>query len=107
MPSTGTILVQFSHIQQNLISNFSSIRQSLTMRPQQDFSRSFCSCCCPLLLSCSFLVWLARSSFTLSIHFFGYLPLLLVPSTRRTALLPEVYFPPSLLHARTTSAFFF
>src|SRR6218665_1472487 len=26
------------------------------MRPQQDFSRPCCSCCCPLLLSCSFLV---------------------------------------------------
>src|SRR6218665_2803967 len=50
------------------------------MRPQQDFSRFFCSCCCPPLLSCSFLVPF-RSSFTLSIHFFGCLPLLLVPST--------------------------
>src|SRR6218665_4011728 len=37
-------------------SNFSSVRRSPTMRPQQDFSRSFCSCCCPPLLSCSFLV---------------------------------------------------
>src|SRR6218665_628617 len=50
------------------------------MRPQQDFSRFFCSCCCPPLLSCSFLVPF-RSSFTLSIHFFDCLPLLLVPST--------------------------
>src|SRR6218665_602717 len=38
------------------ISNFSSVRHSPTMRPQQDFSRSFCSCCCPPLLSCSSLV---------------------------------------------------
>src|SRR6218665_2699580 len=38
------------------ISNFSSVRRSPTMMPQQDFSKSFCSCCCPLLLSCSFLV---------------------------------------------------
>src|SRR6218665_1994449 len=29
--------------------NFSSVRRSPTMRPQQDFSRSFCSCCCPPL----------------------------------------------------------
>src|SRR6218665_3241910 len=33
------------------VSNFSSVRRSPTMRPQQDFSRSFCSCCCPPLLS--------------------------------------------------------
>src|SRR6218665_13442 len=38
------------------LSNFSSVRRSPTMRPQQDFSRFFCSCCCPPLLSCSFLV---------------------------------------------------
>src|SRR6218665_1303943 len=36
-------------------SNFSSVRRSPTMRPQQDFSKSFCSCCCPSLFSCSFL----------------------------------------------------
>src|SRR6218665_2540900 len=57
----------------NFQSNFSSVR------PQQDFSRSFCSCCCPPLLS--YIPCAVRSSFTLCIHFFGCLPLLLVPST--------------------------
>ena len=46
------------------------------MRHQQVFSKSSCSCYCPPPLSCSFL----SSSFTLSIYFFGYLPLILVPS---------------------------
>src|SRR6218665_3028626 len=57
--------------------------EKATIRPQQDFSRSFCSCCCPTLLLCSCLVplYIYRSSFILSIHFFGCLPLLLVPST--------------------------
>src|SRR6218665_2274739 len=59
-----------------------------------------------LLLSTASLMFIPcaiRSSFTLSIHFFGCLPLLLVC----IALLPVVCFPPSLLRARTTSAFFF
>src|SRR6218665_354810 len=63
------------------ISNFSSVRRSSTVRPQHDFSRSFCSCCCPPLLPCSFIECAVRSSFTLSSHFIGCLPLPLVPST--------------------------
>src|SRR6218665_120004 len=59
-----------------------------------------------LLLSTASLMFIhcaVRSSFTLFIHFFGCLPLLLV----RIALLPVVCFLPSLLHARTTSSFLF
>ena len=68
----------------NPISNFFSVRRPSTIRPEQDFSKSSCSCCCPLLLSCSFLVPLGLLShypFTLSIHFFGCLLLLLFPWT--------------------------
>src|SRR6218665_1290573 len=48
------------------------------MRPQQDFSRSFCSCCCPPLLSCSFLVPLGLLSHYLSISLFVFLCFLFV-----------------------------
>src|SRR6218665_1212654 len=63
------------------------------MRPQQDFSRSFYSCCCPPLLSCSFLVSLGLHSHypsTFLVVFFCFLFLPLV----RTALLLEVCFRP-------------
>src|SRR6218665_673094 len=49
------LVMELKHVQ-SLNPIFSSVRRSPTMRPQQDFSRSFCSCCCPPLLSCSFLV---------------------------------------------------
>jgi len=48
-----------------IYSSFSSIRCMPTMKPQQDFSKSFCSCFCPLpslILSCSFLVSLGLPS---------------------------------------------
>src|SRR6218665_98975 len=83
-------------------SNFSSVWRS----PQQDFSRSLCSCCCPPLLSCSFLVPLGLLSHYLSTSLVVFLCFLFPPLVR-TALLPVVCFPPSLLCARTTSAFFF
>src|SRR6218665_1980542 len=86
--------------------NFSSIRRSPMMRPQQDFSKSFCSCCCPPLLSCSFLLPLGLLSHYLSTSLVVFLCFLLPPLVR-IALLPVVCFPPSLLRARTTSAFFF
>jgi len=88
---------------------FSSARRSPTMRPtppkyatgpQQDFSRSFLSCCCPLLLSCSFLVLLGLISHYLSTSLVVVLCFLFPPLVH-TALLPEVYFPPSLLRAQT------
>src|SRR6218665_1036414 len=65
-----------------------------------------------LLLSTASIMFIPcaiRSSFTSSIHFFGCLPLLLVPSTcPYSATTGSLYsFPPSLLRARTTSAFFF
>src|SRR6218665_3515175 len=88
------------------ISNFSSVRRSPTMRPQQYFSRSLCSCCCPPLLSCSFLVPLGLLSHYLSTSLVVLLCFLFPPLVR-IALLPVVCFPPSLLRARTTSAFFF
>src|SRR6218665_663939 len=83
-------------------SNFSSVRRwtTTTMRPQQDFSRSFLSCCCPPLLSCSFLVPLGLLSHYLSTSLVVILCFLFPPLVR-TALLPEVYFPPSLLRAQT------
>src|SRR6218665_413337 len=86
--------------------NFSSVRRSPTMRPQQDFSRSFCSCCCPPHLSCSFLVPLGLLSHYLSTSLVVFLCYLFRPLVR-IALLPVVCFPPSLLRIRTTSAFFF
>src|SRR6218665_1457521 len=76
------------------------------MRPQQDFSRSFCSCCCQPLLSCSFLVPLGLLSHYLSTSLIVFLCFLFHPLVR-IALLPVVCFPPSLSRARTTSAFFF
>src|SRR6218665_1583469 len=83
------------------------LRQAFaTMRFQQDFSRSFCSCWCPPLLSCSFLVPLSLLSHYLSTSLVVFL-CFLFPSLVRIALLPVVCFPPSLLRARTTSAFFF
>ena len=85
--------------------NFSSVRRSPTMRPQQDFSRSFCSCSCPPLLSCSFLVPLGLLSHYLSTSLVVFLCFLFPPFVR-IALLPVVCLPPSLLRARTTSAFF-
>src|SRR6218665_1041805 len=92
------------YIQQHSLSFHVLLHQAYTptMRHQQDFSKSSCSCYCPPHLSCSFL----SSSFPLSIYFSGCLPLLLVPSTCRIALLPEVFCSPSLLRARTTSTFF-
>src|SRR6218665_3139948 len=89
-----------------LHSNFSSVRRLPTMRPQQDFSRSFCSCCCPPLLSCSFFVPLGLLSHYLSTSLVVFLCFLFPPLVR-IALLPVVCFPPSLLRARTTSALFF
>src|SRR6218665_285111 len=139
------------------------------MRPQQDFSKSFYSCCCPPLFSCSFLVPLGLVSHYLStslvggtdispldnipgqfppdnslsqlgqfppysskpnlkityihtcmhtcihIYILAYthrcmhtrIYFFLFPPLVRIALLPVVCFPPSLLRARTTSAFFF
>src|SRR6218665_938918 len=65
------------------------------MRPQQDFSRSFCSCCCPQLLSCSFLVPLGLLSHCLSTSLVVFLCFLFPPLVR-IALLPVVCFPPSL-----------
>src|SRR6218665_3667713 len=82
-------------------SNFSSVRRSPTMRPQQDLSRSFCSCCCPPLLSCSFLVPLSLLSHYLSTSLVVFLCFLFPPLVR----IPVVCFPPSSLRARTTSAF--
>src|SRR6218665_1749183 len=87
-------------------SNFSFVRRSPTMRPQQDFSRSFCSCCCPPLLSCSFLVPLSLLSHYLSTSSVVFLCFLFPPLVR-IVLLPVVCFPPSSLRARITSAFFF
>ena len=58
---------------------FSSVRRSPTMRPQQDFSRSFCSCCCPSLLSCSFLVPLGLLSHYLSTSLVVFLCFLFPP----------------------------
>src|SRR6218665_3243291 len=74
------------------ISNFSSVKRSPTMRPQQDFSRSFCSCCCPPLLSSSFLVPLGL--LTLSISHYSptlvvFLCVLFLQLLVRTALLPK------------------
>src|SRR6218665_1589890 len=86
--------------------NFSSVRHSPTMRPQQDFSRTFCSCCCPPFLSCSFLVPLGLLSHYLSTSLVVFLCFLFPPLVR-IALLPVVCFPPSLSRARTTSAFLF
>src|SRR6218665_3689983 len=86
--------------------NFSSVRRSPTMRPQQDFSRSFCSCCCPPLLSCSFLAPLGLLSHYQSTSLVVFLCFLFPPLVR-IALLPVVCFPPSLLRGRTTPAFFF
>src|SRR6218665_3007867 len=64
-----------------------------------------------LLVSTASLMFIpcaVRSSFTLSVHFFGCLPVLLVPFTcpYRPRATADICFPPSLLRARTTSAFF-
>src|SRR6218665_3462701 len=88
------------------ISNFSSVKHSPTMRPQQDFSKSFCSCCCPPLLSSSFLVPLGLLSHYLYTSLVVFLCFLFSPLVR-IALPPVVCFPTSLLHAQTMSAFFF
>src|SRR6218665_686038 len=97
-----------NQVKDTIYSNFSSVRRSPTMRSQQDFSRSFCSCCCPPLLSCSFLVPLGLLSHYLSTSLALVVFLCFVfPPLVRKALLPVVCFPPSLLRARTTSAFFF
>src|SRR6218665_1640731 len=52
-----------------------------------------------ILLLSMFIPCAVRSSYTLSIglHFFGCLPVLLVLFTLPSALLPVVYFPPSLI----------
>src|SRR6218665_72929 len=78
------------------MSNFSSIRRWPTISPQQHFSTSFCSCCCPLLLSCSFLVMLGLLSHYLSISL-DCLPLLLVPSTCPHSTTTGSLFPSSLV----------
>src|SRR6218665_2756381 len=70
------------------------------MRPQQDFSKSFCSCCCAPLLSCSFLVPFGLLSHYLSTSLVVFLCFLFLPLVH-IALLPVVCFPPSLLRART------
>ena len=85
--------------------NFSSNRRSPTMRPQQDFFRSFCSCCCPPLFLCSFLEPLGLLSHYPATSLVVFVCFLLPPLVR-TVLLPEIYFPPSLLCAQTMSAFF-
>jgi len=87
------------------ISIYSSIRRTLTIRPQQDFSKSSCSCCCPPLLLCSFLVPLDLPSHYPSISWVVY-PYFLFPPLVRIALQPVAYFPSSSLCARTMSAFF-
>src|SRR6218665_690965 len=72
--------------------NFSSVRRSPTMRPQQDFSRSFCSCCCTPLLSCSFLAPLGLLSHYLSTSLVVFLCILYIqnvnnhPTARKTLL---------------------
>src|SRR6218665_2587662 len=88
------------------VANFFSFRRSPTMRPQQDFSRSFCSCWCPQFLLCSFIVPLGLLSHYPSTSLVVFLCFLFPPFVR-TVLLQEFYFPPSLLSARTISAFFF
>src|SRR6218665_42985 len=98
--------IQIQLFRLGYFSSFSSVRRSPTMRPQQDFSRSFSSCCCPPLLSCSFLVPLGLISHYLSTSLVVFLCFLFPPLVR-LALLPVVCFPPSLLRGRTTSAFFF
>src|SRR6218665_24383 len=75
--------------------NFSFIRCTPTMRPQQDFSRSSCSCCCSPLLSCSFLVPLGSFSHYPSTSLVVF-PLLLVTSTcpysvTAGSLLPSIF----------------
>src|SRR6218665_3820790 len=52
---TWSIKIIFTYLLTYMF-NFFSVRRSPMIRPQQDFSRSFCLCCCPPLLSCSFLV---------------------------------------------------
>src|SRR6218665_1495782 len=87
------ILYKICNILSDDVFNFSSVRRSPTMRPQQDSSRSFCSCCCPPLLLCSFLVPLGL----LSVHFFGCLPLFLVPSTCPYSATAGSLLPPFLV----------
>src|SRR6218665_150043 len=74
--------------------NFSSIRCTPTMRPQQDFSKSSCSCCCPPLLSCSFLVPLGIPSHYPSTSLVVFPCFLFRPLVCKV-LLPVVY--PSIL----------
>src|SRR6218665_2493342 len=76
-----------------------------TMRPQQDFSKSSCPCCCPPLLSCSFLVPLGLPSQYPSTSLVVF-PCFLFPPIVCQALQPVVYFPPSLSCARYSLAFF-
>src|SRR6218665_1537003 len=60
------------------------------MRPQQDFSKSFRFCCCPPLLSCSFLVPLRLLS--------HYLPTsLVIPSTYPYSATTGSLFPSILV----------
>src|SRR6218665_1632945 len=67
------------------------------MRPQQDFSKPSCSCCCPPLLSWSFLVPLGLLSHYLSTSLVVFLCLLFRPLVR-IALLPVVCSHSSLLY---------
>src|SRR6218665_1178892 len=73
--ATGTFLA-------NEHSNFLLRQAFATMRSQQDFSRSFCSCCCPPLLSCSFLVPLGLLSHYLSTSLVVFLCFLFPPLVR-------------------------
>src|SRR6218665_411083 len=67
------------------------------MRPQQDFSRSFCSCCCPPLLSCSFLVPLGLLSHYLSTSLVVFLCFLFPPLVRIALLYTGSLFPSILV----------
>ena len=104
----GTVMSAYN-IGAHYCTNFSSVRGTLMMRPQQDISKSFCSCCYPPLLSCSFLAPLGLPPHYPSTSLVAF-SCFLFPPLVRIALLPVV--PPTLLHVRTpkyprtASAFF-
>jgi len=99
-PQPPSIVLDIQQLNTPFQSNYSSIRSMLPMRPQQDFHKFSCSCCCPLLLSCSFLVPLGHPSHYPSTSLVDF-PCFLFPPLVCKALLLVVYFPPSSLHART------
>src|SRR6218665_3371556 len=68
----------------------------LAIRTQQDLSKFSCSCCCPPLLSCSFLVLLGFPSHYPSTFMVVFL-CFLFPPLIRIALLLVVYCPSSSL----------